>query len=538
MGTRFSKSRTIKANVKASSKNAEHSPLLCSPCLSVQICLGFKQHTEKSKTSWNSSSSNSKVNQTVIVQDINSLDSQMNNSKVSQPVPHKEIDKTDCSFVSDQVFNSKFKALGATQPSSAEVSCYLHASSNMHDDVIKPVANLTRFNSETDEKSCEENTVNDAQSNVTANPSSFDSEDLSKQNYFAKNENFNGSLAEIEESKNQILIDGESGEAIVSLSSLEISEKTKDELKLKNISRNDKENQERKLQVVNKFKKLVEKETSILNQLVDKWNELLTDTTIPEEICDEIRAVIGKTKLIISQRFTQFIKLVNKAEDDSNKTIARPVFESDLDGFWEMDYIQVKEVKESFEKLTLRKVNNWKPDEVKAAKSIGNKKKSKKVPALKSISITPEVEARRKEASEKRKKAMQEMRLKKKKLLMKKRNDEVFLQFNHHQVDRVTEQKSELTINKNIVVVDSNAINKKSKNEEVISSSTLADNNVKTGLPEDLHKNLLKSPTGFEVIDDVIVSSDFLPTCNETASNDIPLTSTNNIPIPQTAIVG
>ena len=147
------------------------------------------------------------------------------------------------------------------------------------------------------------------------------------------------------------------------------------------------------------------------------------------------------------------------------------------------------------------------------------------------------MEARRKEASEKRKKAMQEMRLKKKKLLMKKRNDEVFLQFNHHQVDRVTEQKSELTINKNIVVVDSNAINKKSKNEEVISSSTLADNNVKTGLPEDLHKNLLKSPTGYEVIDDVIVSSDFLPTCNETASNDIPLTSTNNIPIPQTAIV-
>ena len=63
---------------------------------------------------------------------------------------------------------------------------------------------------------------------------------MSKQNYFAKNENFNGSLAEIEESKNQILIDGESGEAIVSLSSLEISEKTKDELKLKNISRNDK----------------------------------------------------------------------------------------------------------------------------------------------------------------------------------------------------------------------------------------------------------------------------------------------------------
>ena len=63
---------------------------------------------------------------------------------------------------------------------------------------------------------------------------------MSKQNYFAKNKNFNGSLAEIEESKNQILIDGESGEAIVSLSSLEISEKTKDELKLKNISRNDK----------------------------------------------------------------------------------------------------------------------------------------------------------------------------------------------------------------------------------------------------------------------------------------------------------
>lgn len=37
------------------------------------------------------------------------------------------------------------------------------------------------------------------------------------------------------------------------------------------------------MQVVNKFKKLVEKEASILNQLVNKWNELLTDTTIPED---------------------------------------------------------------------------------------------------------------------------------------------------------------------------------------------------------------------------------------------------------------
>lgn len=148
MGTRFSKSRKIKANVKTSSKNAEHSPLLCSPCLSVQICLGFKQHTENRKTNWNNSSSNSKVIQTVIVQDINNLGSQMNDSKVSQPISHKQIDKTDCSFVSDQVFNSKSKSLKATQPSSAEVCCYLHASSNMHDDVTKPVANLARFNLE------------------------------------------------------------------------------------------------------------------------------------------------------------------------------------------------------------------------------------------------------------------------------------------------------------------------------------------------------------------------------------------------------
>ena len=128
---------------------------------------------------------------------------------------------------------------------------------------------------------------------------------------------------------------------------------------------------------------------------------------------------------------------------------------------------------------------------------------------------------------------MQEMRLKKKKLMMQKRNEDVFLQFNHHKVDVATQQKSELTMNENI---DGDDIEKDEKLnvKEITSDSTITNNPVKTDLP----KNVLESPTDDDVIADVIISSNFLPTCNGTVSNKIPLTPPSNIPLPQTAIVG
>jgi len=533
MGTRFSKSKNVKANVKTSSKNLQHSTLLCSPCLSIQVCLGFKQQTKENRTNWNNSSTNSKISQTARVQDINNLDSQLNNNKLSQSISLKQINENDCNSHSDKVFTSKFETIKTEQPQSAVVSCYLHAPSSIDDVTTKSATTLTKFNSEVDEKSIEENKINEAQSNVSSFPLSSNREDLSKENSFSKNEGTNGDLAIVEEINNKLLIDGESGEAIVPLSSQEIPENTKGNLELENISANVIENSGKTSKVVTKFRKLVEKETSILNQLIDNWNILLADTTIPDEVCDEIRAVIGKTRLIISQRFTQFIKLVNQAEDASNKTTARPVFESDLDGFWEMDYIQVKEIKESYEKLSLKKVNHWKSNEAAPAKNKNNKKTPKKVPVLKNKSVTPEVEARRKEAAEKRRKAMQEMRLKKKKLMMQKRNEDVFLQFNHHKVDVATQQKSELTMNENI---DGDDIEKDEKLnvKEITSDSTITNNPVKTDLP----KNVLESPTDDDVIADVIISSNFLPTCNGTVSNKIPLTPPSNIPLPQTAIVG
>ena len=61
---------------------------------------------------------------------------------------------------------------------------------------------------------------------------------MSKENSFSKNEGTNGDLAIVEEINNELLIDGESGEAIVPLSSQEIPENTKGNLELENISAN------------------------------------------------------------------------------------------------------------------------------------------------------------------------------------------------------------------------------------------------------------------------------------------------------------
>ena len=60
-------------------------------------------------------------------------------------------------------------------------------------------------------------------------------------------------------------------------------------------------------------------------------------------VSDEIRTVIGQTRLVISERFTQFSKLVDRADGtDKMSPDDRPVLISDLQGFWDMIYFQVR----------------------------------------------------------------------------------------------------------------------------------------------------------------------------------------------------
>uniref|UniRef100_H2ZDL1 Uncharacterized protein n=1 Tax=Ciona savignyi TaxID=51511 RepID=H2ZDL1_CIOSA len=114
------------------------------------------------------------------------------------------------------------------------------------------------------------------------------------------------------------------------------------------------------------FRKLILKETKRLNEFIEKWDKLSSNnlTQCPLDIRDEIRTVIGKTRLVISERFTQFAKLVDRADGKSGSSNDnRPVLLSDLRGFWDMIYFQVEDVVAKFNALQRISENGWKVSE-------------------------------------------------------------------------------------------------------------------------------------------------------------------------------
>ena len=94
----------------------------------------------------------------------------------------------------------------------------------------------------------------------------------------------------------------------------------------------------------------------------------------PEDVQGDIRSACGLAKLLIDERFDQFNDLIRQAEEyieskeappppqhSVNKDEVKVVLTSDLEGFWEMIEIQVKDVASKFEHLTKLKANNYVP---------------------------------------------------------------------------------------------------------------------------------------------------------------------------------
>ncbi|XP_057374874.1 disks large-associated protein 5-like [Daphnia carinata] len=105
-----------------------------------------------------------------------------------------------------------------------------------------------------------------------------------------------------------------------------------------------------------KFRALMASEGTRLTDLCNSYEQLLTSGDIPEEETGSVRTVIGQAHLLQRERFTQFAGLVNQFE---NKTGEKEITASDLEGFWEMIYLQVSDVDKKFEELEKLKESGW-----------------------------------------------------------------------------------------------------------------------------------------------------------------------------------
>lgn len=125
------------------------------------------------------------------------------------------------------------------------------------------------------------------------------------------------------------------------------------------------------------FRKFVECETKRLLEKCEEWEKIKQTERLSEDVNGEISAVIGKTKLLTSDKFKQFKDLIEKcAQNDPMIKI------DDLQGFQDWVALEVDKIDSSFVKLEEGKNNNFAKKEVdkpKATKTVVNKEN--KVPS-------------------------------------------------------------------------------------------------------------------------------------------------------------
>ncbi|CAD1469221.1 unnamed protein product, partial [Heterotrigona itama] len=133
------------------------------------------------------------------------------------------------------------------------------------------------------------------------------------------------------------------------------------------------------------FHFLLNKEINRLNELCEKWMEIKRQSDTTEDGQYEINQAIGQTNLLINKKFERFRGLVNDCETGKGKML---VTCKDLQGFWDMMYMEVENCNLRFEKLEKLRVQGWKEEELFINKPVTKKKISKKkVVSTKSSSI-------------------------------------------------------------------------------------------------------------------------------------------------------
>ncbi|PNF28820.1 hypothetical protein B7P43_G04433 [Cryptotermes secundus] len=113
------------------------------------------------------------------------------------------------------------------------------------------------------------------------------------------------------------------------------------------------------------FRSVLNSETKRLESMCQEWLHIQSSTyDLPSEISDMISAAVGQTQLLLKKKFCQFNGLIDRCEKTSElETTEAPVMCSDLNGFWDMVYMQVEDVDLRFSKLEKLKLNSWREEE-------------------------------------------------------------------------------------------------------------------------------------------------------------------------------
>lgn len=119
------------------------------------------------------------------------------------------------------------------------------------------------------------------------------------------------------------------------------------------------------------FKLILNKETNRLQELCKKWLDMGLEKDISEDATYEIQQAVGQTNLLINKKFERFRKLVEDCETGKGEML---VTCRDLQGFWDMTYMEVKDCDLRFEKLEQRQKRGWQEEEYVVTKPVVKKR--------------------------------------------------------------------------------------------------------------------------------------------------------------------
>ncbi|KMQ83325.1 disks large-associated protein 5, partial [Lasius niger] len=119
------------------------------------------------------------------------------------------------------------------------------------------------------------------------------------------------------------------------------------------------------------FKFLLNKETERLKELCRKWVDIKLEKDIPDDAMYEIHQAVGQTNLLINKKFERFRSLVEDCEIGKGEKL---VTCRDLQGFWDMAYMEVRDCDSRFEKLEQSRNGGWQEEECNIAKPAAKKR--------------------------------------------------------------------------------------------------------------------------------------------------------------------
>lgn len=121
------------------------------------------------------------------------------------------------------------------------------------------------------------------------------------------------------------------------------------------------------------FERMLNKERNRLQKLCEKWTEIQLQDGIAEDISYQINQAVGQTTMLIKNKFKQFHGLILDCDRNVGDVL---VTCTDLHGFWDMMYIEVKDCNSRFARLEELRARHWQEDQSLFAESTKPKKKT------------------------------------------------------------------------------------------------------------------------------------------------------------------